>query len=271
MARNLILGDSSHVLDTFLDNTFDSCVTDAPYEIGFGGNKWDKTGVSFSVQFWSKVLRVLKPGHYLAVFSYSTTYHRVACAIEDAGFEPVDMGLWLYGQGVPKNPGLLKPGGEPIFIGRKPGPFLPMNTSENKVGTTKPRHPSNLVLDETAGEMLDAQTGVLKSGSRAKGVYKAMGYAGAPDKELPAVVGDSGGASRFFYQSKVRGFKDHPTRKPPGLMAYWIRLLTPTRGHVLDPFMGSGSTGEAAVTEGREFTGIELDPDYYEVARRMLT
>jgi site-specific DNA-methyltransferase (adenine-specific) len=59
----------------------------------------------------------------------------------------------------------------------------------------------------------------------------------------------------------------HPTVKPTALMAYLCRLITPPNGIVLDPFMGSGSTGKAAVKEGFSFVGCELDPDYFEIAK----
>jgi site-specific DNA-methyltransferase (adenine-specific) len=70
-------------------------------------------------------------------------------------------------------------------------------------------------------------------------------------------------------QSKNRN--NHPTVKPTALMAYLCRLITPTGGVVLDPYMGSGSTGKAAVREGFSFVGIELDPDYYEICKARVT
>src|ERR1017187_1017876 len=78
-------------------NSIDCCVTDPPYELGFMGKKWDSTGISYSVDFWSEVLRVLKPGGHLLAFGGTRTYHRMACAIEDAGFEIRDQIQWLYG------------------------------------------------------------------------------------------------------------------------------------------------------------------------------
>jgi site-specific DNA-methyltransferase (adenine-specific) len=69
------------------DNSIDSVVTDPPYELGFMGKSWDATGVAYSVELWQEVMRVLKPGGHLLAFSGSRTYHRMAVAIEDAGFE----------------------------------------------------------------------------------------------------------------------------------------------------------------------------------------
>lgn len=79
------------------DNSVDSIVTDPPYEIGFMGKSWDKTGVAFQKETWEHCLRVLKPGGYLLAFGGSKTFHRIACAIEDAGFEIRDTIMWLYG------------------------------------------------------------------------------------------------------------------------------------------------------------------------------
>ena len=79
------------------DNSVDSIVTDPPYELGFMGKSWDSTGIANSVEMWSEALRVLKPGGHLLAFSGSRTYHRMAVAIEDAGFEIRDQIMWVYG------------------------------------------------------------------------------------------------------------------------------------------------------------------------------
>src|SRR5690606_10226584 len=79
------------------DNSVDSIVTDPPYELGFMGEKWDSTGIAYNVELWKECLRVLKPGGHLLAFGGTRTYHRMACAIEDAGFEIRDCIQWLYG------------------------------------------------------------------------------------------------------------------------------------------------------------------------------
>lgn len=81
----------------------DSIVTDPPYELGFMGKNWDRSGVSNNVEIWKEALRVLKPGGHLLAFSGSRTYHRMTCAIEDAGFEIRDQIMWVYGSGFPKS------------------------------------------------------------------------------------------------------------------------------------------------------------------------
>ena len=85
------------------DNSLDSMVTDPPYELGFMGKTWDSTGIAYDVTFWKEAYRVLKPGGYLLAFGGSRTYHRMACAIEDAGFEIRDQIMWVYGSGFPKS------------------------------------------------------------------------------------------------------------------------------------------------------------------------
>ena len=85
------------------ENSVDSIVTDPPYELGFMGKAWDSTGIAYSVSMWRECLRVLKPGGHLLSFGGSRTYHRMACAIEDAGFEIRDQIMWIYSQGFPKS------------------------------------------------------------------------------------------------------------------------------------------------------------------------
>lgn len=128
---NLHLGDCRDVLRTYPDNYFSSIVTDPPYALvsivkrfggenaapaksngasgvyarasaGFMGAQWDTGEVAFSEEFWQEVYRVLKPGGHVASFGGTRTYHRMACAIEDAGFEIRDQLQWLYGTGFPK-------------------------------------------------------------------------------------------------------------------------------------------------------------------------
>lgn len=99
----LFHGDNREVLKTFADDTFDSIVTDPPYELGFMGKGWDSSGIAYDVEMWRECWRVLKPGGYLLAFGGTRTWHRIATAIEDAGFEIRDSMAWLYGSGFPKS------------------------------------------------------------------------------------------------------------------------------------------------------------------------
>lgn len=82
---------------------FDGILCDPPYELGFMGKSWDSSGIAFDQDMWADLLRILKPGGHLLAFSGSRTYHRMAVAIEDAGFEIRDMIEWVYGSGFPKS------------------------------------------------------------------------------------------------------------------------------------------------------------------------
>jgi len=96
-------GDCREVLRGLPDNSIDSVVTDPPYELGFMGKKWDSTGIAYDVSVWEECLRVLKPGGHILAFGGSRTWHRLAVAIEDAGFEIRDSIAWMYGSGFPKS------------------------------------------------------------------------------------------------------------------------------------------------------------------------
>ncbi len=82
---------------------FDGILCDPPYELGFMGKSWDSSGIAFDKEMWADILKLLKPGGHLLAFSGSRTYHRMAVAIEDAGFEVRDMIEWVYGSGFPKS------------------------------------------------------------------------------------------------------------------------------------------------------------------------
>ena len=106
--NQVLHGDSLEVLKTLEDNSVDSIVTDPPYELGFMGKKWDSTGIAYNVELWKECLRALKPGGHLLAFGGTRTYHRMVCAIEDAGFEIRDCIQWIYGSGFPKSHDISK-------------------------------------------------------------------------------------------------------------------------------------------------------------------
>jgi len=104
----LLTGNCLELLAEMPDNSVDSIVTDPPYELGFMGKSWDNSGIAYSVELWSQALRVLKPGGHLLAFGGSRTYHRLASAVEDAGFEIRDQIMYLYGSGFPKSLNIAK-------------------------------------------------------------------------------------------------------------------------------------------------------------------
>ncbi len=347
------------------DNSVDSIVTDPPYELGFMGKSWDSTGIANSVEMWSEALRVLKPGGHLIAFSGSRTYHRMAVAIEDAGFEIRDQIMWVYGSGFPKSLNIgkqlddwagwgtaLKPAHEPMVLARKPlvGTVVNnvmtygvggLNIDKSRVGTEDTRAPASktalgMMNDDNwqAQEVMagsangrypanfihDGSDEVVNSfpETKATGSGKVSGFRKGGDSENSVGISgvksaadgfsDSGSAARFFYCAKTsktdrnegldeferkakvfNGQSDkpagnakgsvedkfstqpsannHPTVKPTELMRYLVRLITPPQGIVLDPFMGSGSTGKACAYEGFDFIGIDQSAEYVEIAR----
>lgn len=136
------LGDSRERLRELPEASVDAVVTDPPYQIAFMGQKWDASGVAYDVALWREAFRVLKPGGHLLAFGATRTFHRVACAIEDAGFEVRDSITWIYSSGFPKSLNVrkaleksgavagaeawsgwgtaLKPASEPVVVARKP-------------------------------------------------------------------------------------------------------------------------------------------------------
>ena len=104
----LYLGKMQDELKNIDSNSIDSIVTDPPYELNFMNKGWDNSGVAFQKETWQECFRVLKPGGYLLAFGGSRTFHRIAVAIEDAGFEIRDTIMWLYGSGFPKSMNVAK-------------------------------------------------------------------------------------------------------------------------------------------------------------------
>jgi site-specific DNA-methyltransferase (adenine-specific) len=162
------------------------------------------------------------------------------------------------------------------------GPLLPKHGFNNNSmsngdrfieGNPNGRFPANIIFDEEAGKILDEQSGISKqSGKLYEGKDSKTSFGQIKSSAVNTNYGDIGGASRFFYCPKTSKSDRsegniHPTVKPTDLMAYLIRLVTPKDGVVLDPFMGSGSTGKAAVREGMEFIGIERENEYFEIAK----
>lgn len=334
---------------------------------------------SWCEQWARECLRVLKPGGHIVAFGGTRTWHRLACAIEDAGFEIRDSLAWLYGSGFPKSldvskaidkaagvdreaagprqsvanhnlPGTgarfrnldelggerievpttttpatdaakrwqgygtaLKPAFEPIVLARKPiRGTVAANVQEWGTGalnidatriahnepirTVKPqqnyaefygqggrheettelkesgRWPANVVLDDSQAAALDAQSGTLTSGVGRVGAGKgcAENASGiASTGIIASSYGDSGGASRFFYTSKAPQHErptvdgvSHPTVKPLDVMRWLVRLVTPPRGKVLDPFTGTGTTAEACIHEHKNAIVIEREDEY---------
>jgi hypothetical protein len=159
------------------------------------------------------------------------------------------------------------------------GPGLGGSRSDGT--TTQGRWPANLIHDGS-DEVVRLFPQTTNGGANISETRKAgsatniLSGTGLSKPSNLAYAGDSGSAARFFYTAKAsRDDRDHgnnhPTVKPTDLMRYLCRLVTPPSGTVLDPFMGSGSTGKAAMLEGFEFIGIEREPQYFAIAEQRIT
>ena len=276
----IVNADCIEHLKTIEDNYFDSVVTDPPYHLtsiakrftnsteakygkdgsfqrlskGFVGHEWDGGDIAFTTDLWKEVYRTIKPGAVLLAFAATRNYHRMATAIEDSGFEIFDMINWIYGSGFPKRKNLLKPAHEPIVMARK-GVNKPLNLDECRVGdfeqdTSKNRRNTQEEQIFKGGWKGD------KGGEVVKGRWPANVIHDGLEEDW----------SKYFYCSKAskkeKDDTNHPTVKPIDLMRYLVKLVTPKDGLVLDPFAGTGTTGEACILEGRNYYLIEKTKEY---------
>ena len=358
MKARLLLGDCRDSMRAMDAESIDAIVSDPPYGLSFMGKGWDH-GVP-GQDFWIEALRVAKPGAHLLAFGGTRTFHRLAVAIEDAGWEIRDCLMWVYGSGFPKSLDVskaidkaagaerdryecaafggkfsddggttygsaisntpatddakawqgwgtaLKPAYEPIIMARKPltGTVAAnvlrhgtgaINVDGCRVGTE--------TIKERKGGFSDSPIFGSGPGGLTFGGKNGRWPANVLHDGSDEVTGLMPDAARFFYCAKAskadrdegcdgldahkqdetrndgdpggdnprnRGAGErsnhHPTVKPTDLMRYLCRLVTPPGGTVLDPFMGSGSTGKAAALEGFSFVGCELQPEYIAIA-----
>jgi site-specific DNA-methyltransferase (adenine-specific) len=295
----IVCGDALEILPRLPANSVDLVLTDPPYFLDKLDNEWTPEraarrfyksqavfhlppGMKFDpnqgrrmyewyLEVSRELLRVLKPGGFFFSFSSPRLLHRMACAVEDAGFHIRDTFLWLYTQNQPKAMGVthfiermplskdtkrllkerlsgwktpqVKSCYEPIIVAQKPyeGTFLE-NMLQHGVGlfNTEVRigqnmFPANVLLVEGIEETLDKYFLVPK----------------------PSV--DERGA-----------FNQHPSVKPLALCEYLIQLTVPEGAVVLDPFLGSGTTALAARSLKRRYIGIEINPEYVAIACKRL-
>ena len=260
-APSCICGDLLHVLPNFPDNHFDACVSDPPY--GIGMDRWDAKVPP--PEAWREIFRVLKPGAWCLAFGAPRTYHQLATSIEAAGFWIQDMGEWINTGKMAKKNG-LKPAHEPICIAQKPYERS-LTHNEQKWGV-------GFINVEDARMPWD------KEPPRPKDSTAGWRQSRAPQEPNPNgrypfnVVGylDEDHLKYFFAPrvlvSEKGYFNDHRTTKPIALMQWLIKIFVPGGGLVLDPYMGSGSTGLAAVLSGRSFVGIDISEHYVSIAQR---
>jgi DNA modification methylase len=313
-AWSLIEGDSLLALANLPDACVDAVVADPPYALGIVGEAWDGRDIRraapgqprlsgeeaferWTARWAAECRRILKPGGHLLAFGAPRTSHRLACGIEDAGFEIRDTLMWIFAQGLPKSQKLpgglgttLKPAYEPIIMARAPlqgtttANLATWGTGALNIDTarlTDARYwPAHLALCHTPGCTEKAcaprcPAGLLDRTHPKTQPSRLFFCAKAPRREreagceqLPTRLAELyTGSSR-----KPRVLRNiHPTVKPVELMRWLVKLVTPPGGVVLDPFTGSGSTGIAAVLEGKRFVGIEREGEYVDIACARLT
>lgn len=321
----LHIGDNINSLAQYKDNSVDAVIIDGPYGLnskepdiqkmleqfqvgqnyilggkGMANRKWDSDLPN--LHLCRELLRVLKPGGYLAGFAGSRTYDILVITLRWAGFLIKDQMIWAYASGVPKQgkveagedeataSGALKPAFEPIVIAQKPIAEKDIETNMKKYGTGgfnvdavrvvghpdgKERYPANIVTD--GSKAIDA------------GFYGGKDYfnscpysyldcvlnpilyyskAGVRDQEFGLHKYETTEFRRAVIGGKILvGQKNlHETVKPIALMSHLVRLFTQPGGTVLDCFMGSGSTGISCALEGRKFIGMELEEKYFRIA-----
>jgi site-specific DNA-methyltransferase (adenine-specific) len=272
----LFTGGCLEVLKQFEDNSIDSCITDPPY--GIGMEKWDHSVPTKEI--WEEVMRVLKPGAFCLSFCSPRLYHRMACAVEDAGFNIKDQIMWMVTTKMPRR-NQLKQAHEPIAVAQKPFKGSIQNNFDEwgtgKVDTENTRVPWD--GKPPTGWVADGYSR-LEFGKEGKttGTQKECGKVDAnPEGRHPSnIIGEVlPEHQKYFYAPRVtrkeRGeYNDHPTPKPISLMAYLIKVYCPVDGTVLDPFCGSGSTGLGCLQEGRNFYGIDLEEKYISISERRI-
>jgi site-specific DNA-methyltransferase (adenine-specific) len=251
-------------------------------------------------QTWAQAAyRVAKPSAYLLAFGGTRTVHRMTCALEDAGWIIRDMLVWGYASGFPKSKASLKPAWEPIVMARKPGPLRMLAIDECRIGTTDSvvrlalmrtdnevygkglgagvqdeplgRWPANIVLTEEVFGDEYSRFFLIPKSSRLdrEPVLGGLPLTHAPHgnyegRDLDNPKNHLGGMQGSQRQNH------HPTVKPVDLMRHLVRLVTPTGGTVLDPFLGSGTTALAAEMEGFAWIGIEREAEYVAIAEARL-
>lgn len=347
----LAFGNCKSVLKEIPDNMFDSIVTDPPYELNFMGRKWDNTGIAYDAEMWAECERVLKPGGHIIAATASRTYHRIAVAIEDAGFEIRDQIDWVYGSGFPKGQNVsklidkklggtrevlstsvvkgdkgngntlgtgwgtiteitlpatpealqwdgwntqIKPAHEPMVLARKRTTLstvdnvlkygvgginvdacrtseIPPSVPQFAFGTKDPEIFGFATGTGRNGEMSQADQGRWPTNmvfSHAEDCTEDLCDVYCP---IPGLNGNENFFNVFRYQKKANSKErpkiiledgtsiSHATVKPLDLMRWLVRMVTPPGGLCLDPFGGSGTTGEACKLEGFKNISIELE------------
>ena len=271
---SILHGECQQALSEMEDDFFHACITDPPY--GMGMDEWDHSVPT--VDIWKEVYRVLRPGAFCLSFCSPELYHRMAVAVEDAGFTIKDQIMWMTTTKMPKH-NRLKPVHEPIVVAQKP--FK---------GTIKDNHEKwgcGLIDTDNTRIPWDKKppTGWVKGGAKRR-TFGKEGKTTGTQKEFGTVDANPAGRypsniigevqpehQKYFYAPratrKEKGdYNNHPTVKPVSLMSYLVKIYAAEETVVLDPFCGSGTTGVACIKENRDFVGIDMAEEYVEISNK---
>ncbi len=293
MSCKLIKGDCLEVLKNTPSNSIGTCITDPPY--GMGMEHWDHSVPTKEI--WKEVLRILKPGGFCLSFCSPQLYHRMASAVEDAGFEIKDQIMWMVTTKMPKK-NRLKPAHEPIVVAQKPfkgsikDNFEKWGVGQIDIENTRVpwdgKPPTGWVAQGAKRRNFGkdgkhCRASLLESKKEVWILIETnevvdFGKVDAnPGGRYPSnIVGEvQPPHQKYFYAPRVtrkeRGeYNDHPTPKPISLMEYLIKIYAPEHSTVVDPFMGSGSTGIACLLNSRSFIGIDREEKYVEISKKRL-
>lgn len=289
---NVEIGNCVEIMKRYRDEgvLFDAITTDPPYAINLHSKSWDTGDLVFNKEFWTLCYDILKPGGFLIAFAAGRKYHRVAVAVEDAGFTMYPPLQWQFPGGLPKPANLSE-----LFdrdnvkdrkvLGTKTGSGF---TSANEKHGAQARITKEFVVRERGvSEEAQKWDGFYYGVNTLKPAQEPIVLAQKPIEEkrmidsvrlhgvgalnIGAMKARTGGWPTTVFEHVKVSVKDHksnhPSVKPIPLMADLIHLVTPPGGHVLDPFAGTGTTGAAAVREGFDATVIEMNPEMEAVIR----
>jgi site-specific DNA-methyltransferase (adenine-specific) len=295
--QHLFNGDSAEVLKGLQDNSVDMLATDPPYGIEFMGKSWDK--VLPPTDIWEECYRVLKPGSFIAVMSSprSDVLYRMIKDLEDAGFDmsfsPI---MWTYHSGFPKASDTSKMidkrlGAEREVVGEGKGAGTTGNvyisgqekTDDLDKGVFKSEYditePSTDLAKKYEGSKLGFQPkpavehiiiGMKPHGSKSY-IDNVLNFEALPDNikmTYPFIQ-----VPKPAKKEKMLGTDKtiHPTIKPVKLMSYIITLFTREGDWVMDPFLGSGTSGLASKLLNRNFIGVEREKEYFDICEERLS
>jgi DNA modification methylase len=259
-SAKLLTDDALVALAKLPSNSVDGGVIDPPY--GKGVQKLDWDAILPNSLIWAETYRVLKPGAHIAVFCFPDMAHKLAVDLEKAGFEIRNVWVWNYPNGIPAVQPLtdelasrLKPGHEAIVVARKKPDCKTLTANIAKWGT------GGLRTHNTLGDGKMSTT--IFAYNKPSMWERELGTVELP--LLNVLVQPHHGKS-FHRQTQRRN--NHYCVKPVALLTHLLKVIAKPGDTVIDPFMGSGSAGMAAVWAGMNYIGIDVNPDYVRIAEK---